>query len=73
MPATGGKVNAAATPSGDRHNRDYARHLDALGEDYSMLDRAAMRDICGSNYYSSERTYSAGCKIAVPGVRKPLE
>ena len=48
-----GKVNAAATASGDRHNRDYARHLDALGEAYESLDRNEMREICGSGYYSS--------------------
>lgn len=46
-----GKVNAAAGPVGERQNRDYAGHLDALGEPYEMLDAAAMRALCGSDYY----------------------
>ncbi len=48
-----GKINAAATPAGDRHNRDYARHLEQLGEACEVLDRNAMREVCGSDYYSS--------------------
>jgi glycine/D-amino acid oxidase-like deaminating enzyme len=46
-----GKVNAAAGPVGKAHNEVYARHLQALGESFEMLDAGAMRDICGSDYY----------------------
>ena len=46
-----GKVNAAAGPIGSAHNDAYARHLEALGEPFEMLDAGAMRDICGSDYY----------------------
>ncbi len=46
-----GKVNAAAGPLGERQNRDYATHLEALGEPYQLLDAAAMRELCGSEYY----------------------
>jgi glycine/D-amino acid oxidase-like deaminating enzyme len=46
-----GKVNAAAGPVGNAHNEAYARHLDALGEPFEMLDAGAMRAICGSDYY----------------------
>jgi len=46
-----GKVNAAANAGGLAHNRDYARHLQALGEPFELLDAAAMRDLCGSGYY----------------------
>ena len=47
-----GKVNAAAAASGERHNRDYARHLDALQEPYQLLDKTQMQNLCGSGYYS---------------------
>jgi glycine/D-amino acid oxidase-like deaminating enzyme len=47
-----GKINAAAGPLGIAHNDAYARHLEALGEPFEMLDAAAMRNICGSEYYS---------------------
>ena len=46
-----GKINAAASHTGDRHNSRYARHLDALGEPCEMLDSAAMQAVCGSDYY----------------------
>ncbi len=46
-----GKINAAASPVGERHNREYARHLEHLGEACELLDAADMAAICGSNYY----------------------
>ena len=46
-----GKINAAAGAGGSAHNEHYARHLDALGEPFELLDAQAMRDICGSDYY----------------------
>jgi glycine/D-amino acid oxidase-like deaminating enzyme len=46
-----GKVNAAAGAGGIAHNRGYARHLQALGEPFELLDAGAMRDLCGSEYY----------------------
>jgi glycine/D-amino acid oxidase-like deaminating enzyme len=46
-----GKVNAAAGTGGMSHNRDYARHLQTLDEPFELLDAAAMRDLCGSEYY----------------------
>eukprot|EP00494_Astrolonche_serrata_P005814 UN05831 len=46
-----GKVNAAACSIGTRHNRDYAIHLDRLGEDYEWLNAKAMQNLCGSDYY----------------------
>ena len=33
-----GKINAAATDSGIRHNHDYARHLERLGEDFELME-----------------------------------
>ncbi len=46
-----GKVNAAASAGGARHNRGYARHLDQLNEPYSMLDARQMQELCGTDYY----------------------
>ena len=46
-----GKINAAAGKQGARQNRAYARHLEALGEPFHLLDAAQMQAICGSEYY----------------------
>ncbi len=46
-----GKVNAAGGRAGSQHNEDYARHLEALGEPFELLDASAMRELCGSDYY----------------------
>ena len=46
-----GKVNAAATEGGLRHNADYSSHLAALGEPHEMLDAKAMRELTGSDYH----------------------
>ena len=46
-----GKLNAAATPRGMKHNEDYAAHLAQLGEDHALYDAAKMREITGTDYY----------------------
>ncbi|MEM1300172.1 MAG: FAD-binding oxidoreductase [Pseudomonadota bacterium] len=46
-----GKVNGAATAKGQAHNQSYARHLEAIGEPYRLLDAADMRALTGSEYY----------------------
>ncbi len=46
-----GKVNAAASATGLKHNADYVRHLRALGEDCEVLDAEAMRALTGTCYY----------------------
>lgn len=46
-----GKINGAASEAGMASNRTYAKHLDALGEPYTLLDTAEMRQITGSEYY----------------------
>lgn len=48
-----GKFNAAATRSGDAHNRAFAAHLDRLGEPHTLYDRQQMQEITGSPHYSS--------------------
>jgi len=46
-----GKINAAATDKGLKHNRDYAEHLTKLGEEFKLLDAAGMQTLTGTDYY----------------------
>lgn len=62
-----GKVNGAATDKVSRHNHDYARHLEALGEDYELLDAAAMKKLTGSHFYSSG-IYTPGTAMLQPAL-----
>ncbi len=48
-----GKVNGAATAKGHRHNLDYAKHLERLGEPYDLLNAADMQDLTGTSYYEA--------------------
>ncbi|MGR3615767.1 MAG: NAD(P)/FAD-dependent oxidoreductase [Paracoccaceae bacterium] len=48
-----GKYNAAATPAGDKHNRDYAAHLKRLGEPCTYLDQSQIHAVTGSPHYTS--------------------
>ncbi|RLK10874.1 NAD(P)/FAD-dependent oxidoreductase [Ruegeria conchae] len=48
-----GKINAAATAAGDRHNADYAAHLARLGEPYELYDVHQMQALTGSLHYTS--------------------
>ena len=60
-----GKINAAATEAGDRHNRDYAAHLDRLGEASTLLDRSQIHKITGSPHYTSG-LYTPGTVMLQP-------
>ena len=60
-----GKINAAATDKGDKHNRDYAAHLAKMGEDSELLDAAQMQEITGTEYYQSG-LYTAGTAMIQP-------
>lgn len=46
-----GKINAAASERGAAHNRRYAAHLAALGEECEFLDAANMCAVTGTGYY----------------------
>lgn len=48
-----GKINAAATEKGDALNHSYAERLTELGEAHQLLSAAEMRDVTGSEYYTS--------------------
>lgn len=62
-----GKVNAAASDHGHRHNLDYARHLGTLGEAHEMLDAAQMHALTGSRYYRSG-LYTPGTVMIQPAL-----
>ena len=46
-----GKINAAATAQGLKHNADYAEHLSRLGEAFKLLGASEMQALTGSEYY----------------------
>ncbi|WP_368075915.1 NAD(P)/FAD-dependent oxidoreductase [Leisingera sp. NJS201] len=60
-----GKYNAAATKSGDEHNREFATHLTKLGEPYMLYDQQQMQEITGSPHYTSG-LYAPGTVMIQP-------
>ena len=48
-----GRINGAVNAHGKQHNDDYAAHLNNLGEAYTQLSSEDMREITGSEFYSS--------------------
>ena len=62
-----GKVNAAASEKGMRHNLDYSKHLKTLGEDFELLDEKQMHSICGSKYYK-QGLFTPGTAMLQPAM-----
>lgn len=62
-----GKINAAATAKGTKHNHDYAEHLARLKESHELLDKQQMQSICGSQYYQSG-LYTPGTAMLQPAL-----
>ncbi|MEM7069287.1 MAG: FAD-binding oxidoreductase [Pseudomonadota bacterium] len=48
-----GKINGAAASAAIQHNLNYAKHLDALGEPFEMLNAEQMQKLTGSRFYQS--------------------
>lgn len=48
-----GRVNGAVNASGEAHNTAYADQLDLLGEGYTRLTASEMKELTGSDFYSS--------------------
>lgn len=61
-----GKINAAASDSGEKHNADFARGLAQIGEPYQMLDAQQMRELTGTHHYRSG-FYTAGTALIETG------
>ena len=47
-----GRINGAVGEVGERHNRDYARHLDQLGQEYLVFSARDMEEVTGSSFYA---------------------
>ena len=62
-----GKVNAAATAKGLRHNEAYARHLAALGEPHTLLSASEMAEMSGTTYYRGG-LFTPGCAMIQPAL-----
>ena len=60
-----GKINAAATKAGDKHNRDFAAHLERLGEPHTLYSQAEMQALTGSPHYTSG-LYAPGTVMIQP-------
>lgn len=60
-----GKINAAATKAGDKHNRDFAAHLERLGEPHTLHSQAEMQALTGSPHYTSG-LYAPGTVMIQP-------
>lgn len=62
-----GKINAAATAKGERINAGYARHLTALAERHDIMDAAAMREMTGTDFYTSG-LFTPGAVVIQPAL-----
>lgn len=62
-----GKINAAATEKGHRHNQDYAAHLAKMGEPCELFDAARMRELTGTDYYRSG-LFTGGTAVIQPAM-----
>ncbi len=62
-----GKINAAATERGHRHNLNFASHLGAMAEEYELLDADRMRQLTGIDYYRSG-LFTPGAAIIQPAL-----
>lgn len=60
-----GKINGAATAKGVKANLSYVEHLKGMGERFESLDQQQMKEITGSDYYSSG-LYTPGTAMLQP-------
>ena len=63
-----GKINGAVAGKAIRHNLDYAKHLDVLGEEYGLLSADEMQKLTGSDFYQSG-LYTPGTVLIQPVTR----
>jgi len=61
-----GKINAAASDSGEKHNADFVKGLAQIGEPHEVLDATQMRALTGTDYYRSG-LYTPGAVLIEPG------
>ena len=63
-----GRINGASGEEAERHNRDYAAHLDRLGEDYTFLSASDMERITGSGFYAGGGLFFPGGVMLQPAL-----
>jgi len=62
-----GRINGAVNINGEKHNKEYAQHLDQLGEQYKNLSSFEMEKITGSTFYKSG-LFLPGCLMLQPAL-----
>ncbi len=62
-----GKINAAASDVGVKHNETYARHLAAMDEPYEILDAKAMQALTGIEFYRNG-VFTPGAAMVQPAM-----
>jgi len=62
-----GKLSAAATAGGLRHNEDYAHHLSEMGEPHRLMNAAEIRDLTGTDYYQGA-LFTPGAAMIQPAM-----
>ena len=60
-----GKINAATSQSGINALESYSSHLKNLGEPFTKLDKDALKDITGTDYYHGG-IHTPGCLLFQP-------
>ena len=63
-----GRINGAAGETAARHNRNYAAHLDRLGEKYTHLSASDMERITGSTFYAGGGVFFPGGVMLQPAL-----
>ena len=63
-----GRINGAAGETAAHHNRDYAAHLDRLGEEYAFLSAPDMERITGSTFYAGGGLFFPGGVMLQPAL-----
>jgi len=62
-----GRINGVVNDNGEKHNLEFARHLDNLGEKYQHLTSGDMKDITGSTFYKGG-LFLPGCLMIQPAL-----
>ena len=62
-----GRINGVVNSNGEKHNEEYSKHLDKLGEKYKKLSSSDMKDITGSSFYKSG-LFLPGCLMIQPAL-----
>ena len=62
-----GRINGVVNKTGEKHNLEYAKHLQKLGEKFNKLSKSDMIDITGSSFYESG-LYMPGCLMLQPAL-----